>query len=194
MSPLRTGILKTKIGQESKIDQHVGQSHNADEKVVYTAVKARKWLKVSGFYRYPSIKSKHGIFLQLLNEFLRAASGSSLTDDGHDEPLLQSSPLSLQSLINVVGANENISNNETNDTTEFSSWSESLQEYLPFLVVHSSPLLPLSRLKKNPCSLTLIHAHHLTLIHAYHSSIMHNATIFIYYVKEVVDSIPLSAI
>ena len=48
MSPLRTGILKTKIGQESKIDQHVGQSHNTDEKVVYTAVKARKWLRRFG--------------------------------------------------------------------------------------------------------------------------------------------------
>ena len=79
--------------------------------------------------------------MQLLNEFLRAASGSSLSDDAQDEPLLQSSLTSLKSLINVVGANENNPNNETNDTTAFSSWSESLQEYLPFLVVHSSPLV-----------------------------------------------------
>jgi hypothetical protein len=74
-------------------------------------------------------------FLQLLNEFLRAASGSSLADDTHDE-LLQSSFTSVQSLSNVVAVDEDSLNN-----LKFSYWSESLQEYLPSLVAHSSPLV-----------------------------------------------------
>lgn len=120
ISPIKNGILRSNVRQQSKYDPNMRFSHMPDEKVVHAAAK-------------------------LLNEFLRAVSGSSFTDDSEDDMLLQSSCASQSTyLYNIAPVDGNHGSPEygkRNESVEVNCWDESLQDYLPLLVTHSSALV-----------------------------------------------------
>eukprot|EP00250_Pteridium_aquilinum_P000734 c10890_g1_i1 orf=147-3497(+) len=120
ISPIKYGILKMSTVQSLGGDPNIGSLHYPDEKVVHAATK-------------------------LLNEFLRAVSGSSFTDDLQDEVLHQSlfaaQSTDLFSLTPVAGSHSTPEHETRNELFEVGCWDESLQDYLPLLLAHSSALV-----------------------------------------------------